>query len=140
MYQYTAKCKILQNLFKKLPNLMKYIIIYYIWIHCPISMLYEEFHSSDFTNNILMRFFIQTSVSVWIHKFFLKKHYHWKITRIVKEDLCQKSIFNVSQYVRWNEKKIPKIIQNVLKNEYIFLPEMYHHSVLSPTSHDGLID
>jgi hypothetical protein len=31
-------------------------------------------------------------------------------------------------------KKTLKIIQNVLKNQYIFLPEMYHHSVLLPFS------
>jgi len=30
------------------------------------------------------------------------------------------------------KKSTPKIIQNVLKNEYNSLLEMYHHSVLSP--------
>lgn len=45
----------------------------------------------------------------------------------------QKSIFCVFQNARWNEKKYaPKIIQNILKNDYIFLFRMYHRSVLSP--------
>jgi len=70
---------------------------------------------------------------VWIHKSFFENTIIWKITKIVKEDLCQKPIFNVSENIRWNEKKsTPKTIQNVLKNKYIFLPEMYHCSVLSP--------
>jgi hypothetical protein len=33
------------------------------------------------------------------------------------------------------KKYVPKIIQNVLKNEYIFLPKMYHHSVFLPIFH-----
>ncbi len=40
---------ILKKPFKQLPNLMKYSIIYYISVHCPISILYEEFHSCDCT-------------------------------------------------------------------------------------------
>jgi hypothetical protein len=70
-------------------------------------------------------------------KVFWKNTIIWKITRIVKEVLCQKSIFSVSQNTKWNEKKFaPKIIQNVVKNKNIFLPKMYHYSVLStPTSY-----
>jgi hypothetical protein len=95
---------ILQKPFKQLPNLMKYSIIYYIGVHCPISILYEAFHSCDFTKNIWIRFFIQTSVNVWIHESFLKKIIIWKITRIVRGDLCQKFIFSVFQNVKWNLK------------------------------------
>jgi hypothetical protein len=65
--------------FKRLPNLMKYSIIYYIWIHCPISILYEKFHSYDFMKNIWMRFFIQQAyINLWIHKSLLRKQYHLK--------------------------------------------------------------
>jgi hypothetical protein len=33
------------------------------------------------------------------------------------------------------KKYVPKILQNVLKNEYTFLLEMYHCSVLLPIFH-----
>ncbi len=57
-------------------------------------------------------------------KVFRKSTIVWKITRIVKEDLCQKSIFNVSQNTKRNEKKFaPKIIQNVLKTNTFSCPK-----------------
>jgi hypothetical protein len=110
---YTTKCKYTSKQFKKLPNLMKYSIIYYIWVHCPISIIYEEFYSCDFTKNIWMKFFIQINISVCnTYKFFCKNTIIWKITRIVREDLCPKSIFNVFRNARWNGKKFP---QNIIK-------------------------
>jgi hypothetical protein len=64
----------------------------------------------------------------------LKKHYHLKVIRIVLEALCQKFIFCVSQNVNEMKKKIaPKRIQMYPKKN-IFLPKMYHHNVLSPTT------
>jgi len=112
---------------------MKYSIMYYIWVHCPISIIYEKFHSCDFTKNIWMKFFIQTSVSVWIHNCFLKKQYHLKDNKNCERGLVSKIHFQHLKNIKWNEKKsTPKIIQNILKNEYIFLLEMYHHSVFSP--------
>ncbi len=82
-----------------------------------------------FHKKIYMKFFIQTNVSVWIHKlFFGKTLAFWKITKIEREDLFQKYIFSVSQNTKWNEKKY---FGGTLKNEYIFLPKMYHCNLLS---------
>jgi len=92
---------------------MKYlIIIYYIWVHCPISILYEEFHSCDFTKNIWMKFFIQTSINVWKRNCFLKKHYHLRYNKNCEGRFVSKSIFSVFQNAKRNEKKTLKIIQN----------------------------
>ncbi len=56
----------------------------------------------------------------------------WKVTKIVLKILCKKSIFYVYQNTRWNERMFaPKIIQNVPKNEYIFMPKVYHRNMLS---------
>jgi hypothetical protein len=48
-------------------NLMKYLIIDYIWV-CPISILYEQFQSCDFIKKHLNKFFIPN----------LKNNYHLK--------------------------------------------------------------
>jgi hypothetical protein len=45
---------------------------------CSNSILHEEFHSCDFTENIWMKFFIQTNINVCVHKGFVKKNYHLK--------------------------------------------------------------
>jgi hypothetical protein len=78
--------------FKWLSNLMNYLVIYWIWIDYIISTQYERFHSCDFTNNIWMRFFIQTNINVWKVKRLLVIHF-WKVIIIVLEGLVSKVHF-----------------------------------------------
>jgi hypothetical protein len=42
--------------FKNLQKLMKYLVIYWIWVDCTISITIEIFDSCDFTKNILTNF------------------------------------------------------------------------------------
>jgi hypothetical protein len=112
---------------------MKYSIIYYIWVHCPISIIYGEFHSYHFMKNIWMRFFIQTNINVWIHKSLLKKHYHLKGNKNFVGIFVSKIHFMCYQNARGNEKNLPpKIIQNAPQKKKKFLPKMYQYNVLSP--------
>jgi hypothetical protein len=101
---------IIQKPFKQLPNLMKYSIIYYIYVHCPISIIYEKFDSCDFTKNIWMRFFIQTNLNVWMHKSFLKKHYHLKDNKNYESRFVSKIHFQCfsKHQMKWNENICPQ--------------------------------
>jgi len=59
---------------------MKYLlIIYWIWINCIISILYEKFHSCDFTKNILMMFFIQMNIKCMIFLKIIEKLFSFEI-------------------------------------------------------------
>jgi hypothetical protein len=71
--QYTTKCKYTLKPFKRLSNFD--LVLNHILDMSSLSqsILYEEFHSCDFTKNKWMKFFIQTSVSVWIYKKFFEK-------------------------------------------------------------------
>jgi len=64
---------IFQKPFKWLSNFMKYSIIYYIWLHCPISILYEEFHSCDFTKKTSRWGFSFKQMQVCEYNFFFEK-------------------------------------------------------------------
>ncbi len=112
---------------------MKYSIIYYIWIHYPISILYEELYSCDFTKNIWMRFFIQINISVWIHKTFLKKHYHLKNNKNFEEGFVSKNPISLLLKMLDEMKNIcPQNNIKCIKKQENFLVKMYHCSLFSP--------
>jgi len=89
---------------------------YQIWWNIQSYITYEFI--------VLFQFYMKSSIHVISQKtfgcnfsfkqvymceyiiFFWKNTIIWKITRIVNEDLCQKSNFSVFQNARWNEKNL----------------------------------
>jgi hypothetical protein len=43
---------------------MKYLVIYWIWVDCTISITIEKFDSCDFIKKLLDKFLIQMSLNV----------------------------------------------------------------------------
>jgi hypothetical protein len=94
---------------------MKYLVIYWIWIDCTISITIEKFDSFDFTKTYGLVFYLNE------HKCVEKNHFVEKLPslkddKIMFEAFVSKSILYVYQNARWNQwKTTPKIYQNIPK-------------------------
>jgi len=102
---------------------MKYLIIYWIWIDCTISITIEKIDSCDFTKKSKQIFHSNEHIKrIEKTKFVKKITFIWKMTRIMLEAFVSKSILYVYQNARWNQRKIaPQIYQNIPPKKYIFL-------------------
>jgi hypothetical protein len=72
---------------------MKYLVIYWIWIDCTISITIEKFESCDFTKKHLDKFFIQTNISVLKKNILLRNYFHLKDEKNYVEGLYIKIHF-----------------------------------------------
>jgi hypothetical protein len=111
---------------------MKYLIIYWIWVDCTISISYEKLYSCDFTKKLDKVFHSNK------HNYVGKKNcwkitFIWKITRIIPKAFVSKSTLHVYQNTGWNQRKIDlQIIQNVLKKKTFSRIKWPPCSVFSP--------
>ncbi len=93
---------------------MKYLVKYWIWIECTISIIIEKVDSCDFTKTYGQMFYLNEHKCVEKNHFVEKLPSFEKMTRIMLDAFVSKSILYVYQNARWNRRKtIPKIYQNI---------------------------
>jgi hypothetical protein len=84
---------------------MKYLVIYWIWVDCTISITIEKFDSCDFIKKLLDKFLIQMSLNV-----------------LEKKDLFEKLL----SFERWKESCWKPLYQNPFYMFIIFFNEGAH--------------
>jgi len=85
---------------------MKYLVIYWMWVHWTISIPYEKFHFYDFTKNIWMKFFIQTNITMLKKKVIEKNYFRLKDNKNNARGFVSTFILYVYQNARWNLKNL----------------------------------
>jgi len=105
--RYTTKWKYIVKWFKWFQNLMKYLVIYWIWIDCTIQLQLKS---------LTLVISQKTSEQIFHeHKCVEKKHFVKRLLSFERwQELLQafvsKSILYIYQNARWNQRKIaPKL-------------------------------